>query len=48
MVDMSASIMKGEGTVTDQQLADIEAGKTYVNVHTAQYPDGEIRGQLLR
>lgn len=48
MVDMSANIMKGEGTVTDQQLADIQAGKTYVNVHTAQYPDGEIRGQLLR
>lgn len=48
LVDMSANIMKGEGTVTDQQLADIQAGQTYVNVHTAQYPDGEIRGQLLR
>lgn len=23
-------------------------GKTYVNAHTAQYPDGEIRGQIKR
>jgi hypothetical protein len=24
----------------------MRAGATYVNVHTAQYPDGEIRGQI--
>jgi hypothetical protein len=30
-----------------QVLIDaIEAGNTYVNVHTSQYPPGEIRGQL--
>ena len=48
MVDLSANIMKGEGTITDQQIADIQAGKAYINVHTAKYPDGEIRGQLLK
>ncbi|MBL8790735.1 MAG: CHRD domain-containing protein [Rhizobiales bacterium] len=48
MIDLSAGIMKGEGTVTDQQLADIQAGRAYVNIHTAKYPDGEIRGQLLK
>lgn len=26
--------------------ADIKAGKTYVNVHTKKYPDGEIRGEI--
>lgn len=26
----------------------IKAGRTYVNVHTANYPNGEIRGQLAR
>jgi hypothetical protein len=27
-------------------LAAIEAGNTYVNVHTLNYPAGEIRGQI--
>ncbi len=27
-------------------LIQIEAGNTYVNVHTTQHPDGETRGQL--
>jgi hypothetical protein len=29
-------------------LAAIRAGNTYVNVHTTQFPGGEIRGQLTR
>ena len=27
-------------------LAALEAGRTYVNVHTKRNPTGEIRGQL--
>lgn len=27
--------------------ADILAGKFYINIHTATYPGGEIRGQLI-
>ena len=27
-------------------IAAMEAGNTYVNVHTTQYPGGEIRGQI--
>lgn len=34
-------------TLTDAQIADLEAGKWYVNVHTAANPGGEIRGQVL-
>ncbi len=45
-IDMSKAIMAGGAAVTDAQIADIKAGKTYVNVHTAKFPDGEIRGQL--
>lgn len=45
-IDMSKSIMAGSAAITDAQIADIKAGKTYVNVHTAKFPDGEIRGQL--
>ncbi len=40
--------LEGKGTVTDAQLADITAGKTYVNVHTAANKGGEIRGQLKK
>jgi len=28
------------------QLQDLKKGATYVNVHTAKYANGEIRGQL--
>lgn len=38
----------GEATVTPQQVADLAAGRWYVNVHTAAHPGGEIRGQLQR
>ena len=33
-------------TVTAQQVADLRANKMYVDVHTANNPNGEIRGQL--
>jgi len=32
-------------TITDL-VAQIRAGKTYVNVHTKEHPDGEIRGTI--
>jgi len=34
-------------TLTEQQAAEVLAGRWYVNVMTMQYPDGEIRGQIL-
>lgn len=36
----------GEATLTDEQPADLRGGKWYFNVHTAMYPDGELRAQL--
>ena len=39
-----------EGPMTGKQISDLvtamQNGETYVNVHTKQNPDGEIRGQL--
>ena len=40
------SPIKGSAELTDAQAADLEAGKYYVNVHTAANKDGEIRGQI--
>ncbi len=37
---------KGTATLTDDQIAQLEAGKWYVNVHTKANPGGEIRGQV--
>jgi hypothetical protein len=45
-VDISGKIEEGSASVTDDQIKDLQAGKWYINIHTAKYPDGEIRGQL--
>lgn len=36
----------GSAKITSALAKDIEAGKTYVNVHTTKNPNGEIRGQI--
>ncbi len=38
--------MTGSATISSTVVAALEAGKTYVNVHTAKNPAGEIRGQV--
>ena len=48
MVSGLKSPMEGKGMVTDAQLADITAGKSYINVHTAANKGGEIRGQIAK
>ncbi|WP_238188574.1 CHRD domain-containing protein [Paenibacillus sp. L3-i20] len=34
------------GSTIRQLIREIERGNAYVNVHTVQFPDGEIRGQI--
>ena len=41
-----ASPITGSATLTDAQVADLKAGKYYVNLHTVAHPGGEIRGQI--
>ena len=33
-------------TVTNEQLVQLQSGNYYFNVHTAAFPEGEIRGQI--
>jgi hypothetical protein len=40
------SPIEGKATLTDAQVADVLAGKTYINLHTMQNKGGEIRGQI--
>ena len=42
-----ATPIKGSATLTEQQVTDLMGGQWYFNVHTAQNPTGEIRGQVL-
>ena len=44
----ATSSIEGSATLTDQQAADLMAGKLYVNIHTAEHKAGEIRGQLTK
>jgi Cu/Zn superoxide dismutase len=43
---VGAQPVTGQATVTPQQVADLAGGRWYVNIHSANFPNGEIRGQL--
>jgi hypothetical protein len=47
--NLSDSSLKGpmEGKTLEDLVAAMDSGETYVNVHTAGHPDGEIRGQII-
>jgi hypothetical protein len=41
------SPIKGSAALSPAQVADVLAGKWYVNLHTAANPGGEVRGQVM-
>ena len=47
MVDSADGTRLAQG-LPGAQAADLEAGKYYVNIHTAANKDGEIRGQVVK
>ena len=38
---------EGRAMLSPKQRADLLAGQWYVNLRTARYPEGELRGQLI-
>jgi hypothetical protein len=42
------SPIEGTATLTENQAADLLAGKWYANLHTATNPGGELRGQMMK
>lgn len=45
-IEGTESPLSGSATLTDEQVAQLEGGMWYVNIHTEANPDGEIRGQV--
>lgn len=44
----TSGTLTGSGTITATQIGQLRAGQGYVNIHTANFPGGEIRGQLAK
>jgi len=42
------SPITGKATLTDAQMADLQAGMYYANIHTDANKGGEIRGQVMK
>jgi hypothetical protein len=42
----AAGDIKGGATLTPEQAEQFAAGQWYINLHTKEHPDGEIRGQV--
>ena len=48
ITNAASSPVEGSAVLTDEQAADLKAGKYYINIHTAANPGGEIRGQVTK
>jgi hypothetical protein len=46
--NLNAQPVQGQMQITPAITGHLAAGHLYVNIHTAQFPGGEIRGQLRR
>ena len=44
----SGNALIGGATLTEQQAADLFAGRWYIDIQTEQFPGGEIRGPVVR
>jgi len=47
-IPLSESPISGTAKLTPGQESELLAGKMYLDIHSQKYPDGEIRGQIVR
>ncbi|HKD48228.1 MAG TPA: CHRD domain-containing protein [Rhizomicrobium sp.] len=47
-IPLSESPISGQAKLTPDQGQELLAGKMYVEIHSRAYPDGEIRGQIVK
>jgi hypothetical protein len=47
-IPVSDSPLGGTITLTPDQGDALLAGKMYIDIHSQKYPDGEIRGQIVK
>lgn len=45
---VTAGAFEGQATLNDAQVTALMAGQMYFNIHTAQNPGGEVRGQVVK
>ncbi|HWF65125.1 MAG TPA: CHRD domain-containing protein [Rhizomicrobium sp.] len=47
-IPLSESPISGTVKLTPGQESELLAGRMYLDIHSQKYPDGEIRGQIVR
>ena len=47
-IPLSESPISGTVKLTLQQESELLAGRMYLDIHSQKYPDGEIRGQIVK
>ena len=46
-VSVEEIVYHGAVSISDEEIRQLKLGKLYVNLITDEYPEGEIRGQIL-
>jgi hypothetical protein len=46
-IDQTGAAKQGTVVLTKEQAASLKKGLVYINIHSANFPGGEIRGQVL-
>ena len=47
-IPLSESPISGTVRLTPEQESELLAGRMYLDIHSQKYPDGEIRGQIVK